>query len=105
MSIQLHKQQWSHTSQSSQHDTKCSTLTPLESAPPRPWRTSSSPPYIPRQQFMTSPTSYLPTPNTKPTAQPVKLPKPTKPDLTKVEPEANPEEQAQRVDSLVKDML
>ena len=54
---------------------------------------------------MTSPTSNPHLPNLEPSGVPVKLPTPTEPDLSKEEPEADPEEQAQHMNSLVKDIL
>ena len=54
---------------------------------------------------MTSPTSNLHLPDLKPSGAPVRLPSPTEPDLSKEEPEADPEEQAQHMSFLVKDIL
>ena len=54
---------------------------------------------------MTSLTSDSQVPNIKPTACHVKHPKSTKPDLTRTEPETNPEEQAQSMNSLGNDIL
>ena len=54
---------------------------------------------------MTSPTMDLPTPSSEPDGCPITLHGPTQADISKREPEANPEEQTQEVNSLVKDIL
>ena len=54
---------------------------------------------------MTSPTTNPHLPDLEPSGRPVTLPAPTKPDLSKEVPEPNSEQQAQNVNSLVKDIL
>ena len=93
VSIQQNQQQPSNASQLSQNDTNTFTFDPLESAPPQPWNLSDTPPYIPNRRFMTSPTSNPILSHLEPSGAPVRLPKPTEPDLSKEEPEVDPEEQ------------
>ena len=104
-SIQQDQQQPLNASRLSQNDTNTFTFDPLESAPPRPWNLSDTPPYIPNRRSMTSPTSNPHLPDLEPSSAPVRLPTPTEPDLSKEEPEVDPEEQAQHMSSLVKDIL
>ena len=73
--------------------------------PPHPWNLSNTPPYIPDQYYMTSPTTNLHLPDIELYGKDVTLPAPTGPDLSKGEPEPNPEQQEQDVNLLAKDIL